>query len=827
MNTLRFAVRLLWRDSRSGELNVLLAALLIAVTAATAVSIFADRLQRTMTAQAADFLAADLVVASPSAMPAEWRDEAALRQLRQAFTADFSSVLMEHDEILLAGVKAVSGAYPLRGHLKITGGDYTAETVVEHGPPAGHAWVEERVLAALHLQLGENLMVGDKVLQVTQILTYEPDRHGELFSFSPRVMINAADLEATHILQPGSHVHYFLQFSGTEEPLASFKRWLKPQLNSSQRLMDIHEDRPEIGTALERSQRYLGLSSIIVVLLSGVAIAMATKRYSERHFDSTAILRCLGCKQTRILRIYSYQLLLLGAAASLTGCLLGWFAQLALFRLVKNLLPQTLANPSPFALFFGLFTGMLILVGFALPPLLRLKRVAPLRVLRRDLEPLPPSAWLVYGLALSAIAVLVWRYTQDLRLTATILGAGSAALLLLSGLIYALILLCRGLLPKLSLTWRFALRGILREPVAGVSQIMAFGIALTAMLLSFNVRTSLLDNWRTQLPENAPNHFALNIFPEQVAAFSHTLQTLKISGSRFYPMVRGRLVQINSIPVQQIVSKDSQGEQATHRELGLTWSAELPEDNKISSGQWWTTSEVGLVSVEQKLAGSLRLKLGDKLLFTIGSTQLSATVASFRQVNWDTMKPNFYMIFSPGTLDRYPSTYITSFFLVPEQKNALNDLVKQFPTMTVLEVDMILKQFKTILQQLTAAIDAVLYFALLAGFTVLFAAVQATLDKRIYDGALLRTLGASKRLLRATQWREFASLGSIAGLLAVMLTEILLYALYTRVFNMEFIVQPVMFAVIPPLAALIVGIAGTWGAREVYRKSPLRVLREL
>jgi putative ABC transport system permease protein len=780
-----------------------------------------------MSEQAADFLAADMVVASPTPMPAEWRAEASRLKLRQAFTAEFSSVLMEHGELLLAGIKAVSDAYPLRGHLNVTAGDYRAETAVTNGPPAGQAWVEKRILSALHIQLGERLTVGEKTLQATQVLTYEPDKRGDLYSLSPRLMMNAADLDAARVLQPGSHVHYFLQFSGEKAALGAFKRWLKKRLNASQRLMDIHEDRPELGGALERAERYLGLSSITVVLLAGVAIAMASRRYCERHFDAAALLRCLGCRQERILRLYAYQLLLLGIAASLFGCLLGWFAQQALFRLVRNLLPQTLADPSPFALGFGFAIGMMTLLGFALPPLLRLKRIAPLRVLRRELEPLPVAAWLVYGLALSVVAALIWRYTGDLRMTGTILGAGFIAILLLAGSIYALLLSCRRFLPKLGVPWRFALRGILREPRAGAGQIVAFGIALTAMLLSFHVRTGLLDDWQKQLPENAPNHFALNIFPEQTAAFKQALDALNISGGHFYPVVRGRLTEINGMAVRQIAGKDSVGEQATHRDLSLTWSAQLPEDNKLVAGQWWASGKTGLVSVEQKLADSLRLKLGDTLSFTVGGEQLSATVASFRQLDWDTMKPNFYMIFSPGTLDRYPNSYITSFFLAPEQKRYLNDLIKQFPSITVLEVDLILRQFKTILRQLTAAIDAVLYFALLAGFTVLFAAVQATLDRRLYDGALLRTLGANRRLLRGIQWREFACLGFAAGLLAVALSETLLYALYTQVFTMAFSPNFGAMLIVPPLAALSVGIAGVWGVRGVLRKSPLRVFREL
>ncbi|MEQ1530486.1 MAG: FtsX-like permease family protein, partial [Methylococcales bacterium] len=641
MNRFNLALRLLWRDSRSGELTILVLALIIAVTSSTAIALFADRLQRTMTTQAAEFLAADLVIETSAPVPSEWLGKATQLGLQQAQTAEFSSVLMEHEELLLAGIKSVSSAYPLRGYLKATTSDYGVETIEQHGPRPGEAWLDKRILSALKLKLGDSLTVGEKALTISKIITYEPDKRGDFYSFSPRVMINSQDLPATHIIQPGSHVHYFFQFSGAAPALSQFKSWLKPQLNPSQRLMDIHEDRPELGSALDRAERYLGLSSIVVILIAGVAIAMATRRYTERHFNATAILRCLGCKQHEILWLYSSQFIVLGLLASSIGCALGWIAQQGLFHLLRNLLPQQVANPSLLAMSFGFIIGMAVLLGFALPPLLRLKQVSPLRVLRRELEPLPTSAWLVYGLAISIIGVLVWRYTDDAKMTATIIGVGLAALLILGLLVYGLLMLSRQLLPHLGLSWRFALQGILRNSRASVSQILAFSITLVAMILSFSVRTDLLDNWQKQLPDNAPNHFALNIFPEQQADFQQELEQQQIQGSRFYPVVRGRLVEINNIPVQKIVSKDSQGEGATHRELSLTWTRELPEDNKITDGAWWTSAQTGLVSVEQKLAKSLKIELGDQLTFTIGSTQVKAQVSSIRALHWDTMKPNF------------------------------------------------------------------------------------------------------------------------------------------------------------------------------------------
>ncbi len=827
MSRFNLALRLLWRDSRSGELTILILALIIAVTSSTTIALFSDRLQRTMTNQTAEFLAADLVISSPTPVSSEWLAKATQLNLAQARTAEFSSVLIEHEELLLAGIKAVSAAYPLRGFLKTTAYDYSTETITHNGPAQGTAWLEKRIFSALKLKVGDPLTVGEKQLAITHIITYEPDKKGDFYSFSPRVMINEADLPATGIVQPGSHVHYFFQFSGDVKALTEFKQWLKPQLNPSQRIMDIHEDRPELGTALNRAERYLGLSSTLVILISGVAIAMATRRYTERHFNATALLRCLGCKQNEILWLYSSQFVVLGLFASAVGCLLGWFAQEALFYLLKDLLPQHVASPGLLAVFFGFIIGMAVLLGFALPPLLRLKQVSPLRVLRRELEPMPSSGWLIYGLSSGIMGLLIWKYTDDLKMTVSILGIGLMTLLVLGLLVYGLLNLASRALPSMSLTWRFGLQGLLRNSLASVSQILAFSITLVAMVLSFTVRTDLIDNWQKQLPDNAPNHFALNIFPDQQAAFKQELQQQHINGSQFFPVIKGRLVEINNTPVQKIVSKDTQGENATHRELSLTWTQELPEENKLVAGNWWTTQQAGLVSVEQKLADSLKIKLGDHLLFTVGSQQIKVTVTSIRALRWDTMKPNFYMIFSPGTLDAYPSTFITSFYLPEKQKNVLNTLVKKYPGTTILEVDLILQQFKTILTQLTQAINYLLYFALMAGFTVLFAAVYATLDNRIYEGALMRTLGANRSLLRKTHIIEFAALGMISGLLAVVISEAIMYALYTQVMAMEYHPSFYLWAIIPLTGALFVGMAGCWGVRQVLNKSPLRVLREL
>ena len=827
MSRFNLALRLLWRDSRSGELTLLILALIIAVSSSTAIALFSDRLQRTMNHQAAELLGADLVIASPEVIAPEWLEQASQLHLTTARTAEFPSVLIEHDELLLTSVKAISDTYPLRGFLKTSDGDLRAETIAHHGPGLGTAWLDKRILSALKLKLGDTITVGEKPLLVTKTITYEPDKKGDFFSFSPRVMINELDLLATGVIQPGSQVHYYFQFIGDVSALEAYKEWLNPQLNPSQRIMDSHDNRPELSSALDRAERYLGLSSILVILIAGVAIAMATTRYTERHFNATALLRCLGLKQREILWLYSSQFIVLGLFASAMGTALGYCSQVGLFYILRELLPQPIAMPNLDSLFFGFIIGMVVLLGFALPPLLRLKQVSPLRVLRRELEPRQPAVWLVYGLAISIISLLIWKYTHDLKMTTSVLGVGLITLMVLGLLMMALLKLMHKRLDGMSLLWRLSLQGLLRNNRASISQILAFSITLVAMLLSFNVRNDIINDWQQQLPKDAPNHFALNIFPNQVQEFKEELTQQHITGSEFYPVVKGRLTAINDQAVQKRVSKDSKGDNAIHRDLSLTWAENLPNENKLQAGEWWTDTLPGQVSVEQKLAESLTIKVGDSLTFTVGSQQLHATVANIRSLHWDTMRPNFYMVFSPATLDAFPSTFITSFYLAESQKELLNALVKKFPSTTILEVDLILQQFKTLLTQLTQAINFLLYFALMAGFIVLLAAVYSTLDQRIYEGALMRTLGASRRLLRTAHFIEFSVLGLMSGVLAVMISEFMLLALYTQVLHISYHPNFYLWLLVPVTNAVLISIVGCWGVRQVLNKPPLQVLRAI
>lgn len=824
---LKLALKLILRDWRSGELSILMAALFIAVATTTSVTMLGDRLNRTMTQQAAEFLGADLSVNGHRPPPPEWSAEAEKLGLLAAVTTEFSSVLVENGELLLVGVKAVPANYPLRGALKVTDSPGGEALETREVPAPGEAWVEPHILSALKLALGGTITVGEQPLRITRLIADEPDRRGDLYSLSPRVIINESDLTATRVIQPGSQVHYFALFSGATTPLQQLKSWLKPRLLPGQRIADVNEDRPELGKAIERAERYLGLASIAVVLIAGVAIAMSARRYTERHFDLTAILKCLGASERDVLTIACLQFLITGAVVTALACLAGWALQAGGVKLVGRLLPHALAPPGLKAWLLGGGTGLLILFGFSLPPILRLKRLPPLRVLRRDLEPLPSSAWVVYGFAAITVSILLWRYTEDWLTTLPVLGVSGllVGVFAIAGL--SLLGLGRRLMPHVPLAARLGLQHLTRRPRLGVTQILAFSITLVAMQIILLVRTELIEQWRQQIPPDAPNHFALNLFDADLTPFRDFLSQEHIAGSDIYPVVRGRLVTINGQDVFVLINKDSRAEGAINRELSLTWSATLPPDNRVITGQWPDQGPGIGVSMERDLAERLGVKLADRLAFNIAGQTLEARVGSLRSVRWDNMTPNFYMIFSPGALDAYPRSWLTSFHIAKEQKPVLTRMMKTFPGLTLLDIGKLIGQFQAILQQISLAIEFILALALAAGFTVLFATVRATLDERIHEDVLLRVMGASSRLLRMAQWVEFAALGLMSGVLSAMIAEAIVWLVYWKVFDMAPHFHGWLWGLAPLLGALSIGWAGYWNTRGVTRVSPMRVLREL
>jgi len=822
-------LRLLAREWRAGELRVLAMAIVIAVGGSTAVGFFTDRVARGLLNQSAEVFGADLALTSSRPVDAAWLERAGELGLEKSAGMEFASVVVHGDGLQFASVRAVDSRFPLRGELRVASRPYADDVSVAAGPAPGEAWADVRLLARLGVMPGARVEVGEAALQVTRVLVFEPGRLGNVFGVAPRLLMNLDDVVRTGVVQPGSRVSWQYQFAGTEAALDAYRAWLAPRLGPSDELVVAREGRRAAGNALQRAERYLGLAVLIAVVLAGVAVAMAARRYSERHFDMSAMLRCMGAEQNDLLGMFVPQLLALGILASAAGVALGFVAERVLAALLAEVLPAAHALPGPRALVAGFATGLVMLAGFALPPLLRLRRVPPLRVLRRDLEPMPSSGWLVYGLALAALAALMWRFTGSLALTLAVLAGafGTAAMLGLFGAIFAL--LGRRLPRQVGVAWRFGFNNLRRRPRQSMSQVLAFGIALMAMSTIALVRTDLLDAWRAQLPRGVPNHFAYNIVPDQLEPLRGFLEQRGIAASALYPMVRGRLVRINDQPVRDAVTKEARDDGALNRELNLTWTAALQADNAIVEGNWWREADRGqsLVSVEAKLAGRLGIHTGDRLEFSIGGRVLGARVASLRTVQWDSFRPNFYMIFSPGVLDGYPATWMTSFHLEPGAKGALIDLVREFPSVTVLEFDVIIEQVERLLGQVTRAVEFVLLFVLLAGFTVLFAALQSSLDERMHEGALLRTLGADRRQLRAGHAAEFLALGLLAGLVAAAGTECLAWLLYAQVLDLGFRPQWQVWLLTPLAGAVLIGLAGFWATRGIARTSPAVVLRRL
>jgi len=821
------AIRQLLRDARAGELRVLFFALLVAVAASTAIGYFGARLNGAMLLRATEFLGADMLLEGSSPARPEQIQSGKELGLQHAQVVEFSSVIATDKGIQLSGIKAVDGIYPLRGQLKSAPAPFAPEEA-GGSPKPGEAWAEARLLTALNLKVGDTIDVGLKTLHLTRVLTYEPDRAGNFYSLTPRVMINLADLAATGVVQPGSRVSYHELWRGTAPALETYRELIKPGLAANQRLQDARDGNRQIGGALGKAERYLNMASLVAVLLSGVAVALSATRFATRRFDASALLRCLGLSRRETLMLFSVQLTVLGLLASLSGALLGWLAQLGLFALLGELLPSDVPPGGLLPAVAGIGTGLVALAGFALPPLAALGRVPPLRVLRRDVLPIPSSTWMVYGTALAALGLIMWRLSLDLLLTFALLGGGVIAALVLGGLLLLVLNSLRRLLARASLPWRLGLGQLLRHPLAAAGQSLAFGLILLSMALIALLRGELLDTWQNQLPKNAPNYFALNILPADKQAFTDRLIELSAQSAPLYPVVPGRLVSINGQPVQGIVSKDTEGDRAIQRDLSLTWAADLPAGNSITAGSWWSAQPAGDVpgvSVEGNVAESLKLKLGDHLVFTVGGVNREAQVTSLRKINWDNFQPNFFMIFQPGTLKDLPATYLTSFYLAAGHDQQIIDLARAFPAVTILQVEALLAQLRSILEQVTLAVEYVLLFVLAAGMAVLFSGLQATLDERIRQGALLRALGAERQLLVKARRIEFGLLGAVSGLLAALGSELVSLVLYRYAFDLAWHPHPWLLW-LPVIGALLIGGAGVFGTRRALNASPLTVLRE-
>ena len=823
----RLGLRGLRREWRAGELHALLLALLVAVASVTAVGFFTDRMQRALLSGASDLLGADLLVLGHDPPPAELEAEARRLGLASTRTLTLRTALVNGERFELASMKAVSEGYPLRGRLRVADAPFADDRETSDIPAPGTAWLDPRLASTLGLLPGDMLEVGAARLRVARILSHEPDRGGDLFNIAPRVMINMADVPATTLVQPGSRVRYRLLVAGAEASLARFRAFARARLDTSSAVQGIEDARPELRAALDRARRFLGLAALVSVLLAGAAVAVAARRYASRHLDAAAVMRCLGASQRMVITSHATQLLVVGLAGSLAGCALGYAAQMLLAAVMDGVLRVQLPPPSLLAIPTGLATGLVTLAGFALPPLGQLGRVSPARVLRRDLEPPAPGALALYGAALLAMGALVWTQAGDIRLALIAIGGAIVTVLVLA---LAALLLVRALgvlRSRVGVAWRFGLANISRRAGGSVAQVMAFGLGIAMLLLLVVVRNDLLEAWRTNLPADTPNFFLVNIQPAEVEGVRAYLGEQGVTVGDLYPMVRGRLSAIDGREVKPDDWQDPRAQRLVTHDFNLSYSDTLPGHNSLEAGRFWTPSpaDPAQVSVEQGLAARLGLELGSKLTFIVAGEPFSATVTSLRSVEWDSFQVNFFVLAPPALLAGRPSSWVTSFHLDEDRREALVELVRRFPSVTVIDVDALLLKVRQIVEHATLGVEYVFAFTLLAGFAVLFAAVQATLDERRYEAAILRTLGADRRRLLAGLVAEFAIIGALAGLLAASAAGGLGMLVAQQVFELRVVPNPWLWPAGMLAGALGVALIGVAGTRHVLREPPLGTLR--
>lgn len=875
-NLLRLAVRLLKRDWYGGELRLLSLALVMSVTSVTGIALFTDRLGKALLLESANMLAADRIVSGRGILPIEVLEEGQSRGLRTAETLSFISMAFSESGNLLVAAKAVTDNYPLRGDVIIADAPFVRGSPIQSGPPRGEVWLESRALPALGIEVGDSVSVGEAELNVSKIIITEPDRSGGglVDNAGPRLMLHMDDVETTNVVQLGSRISYRYLFAHDDlELLDEFEGWFRAREEWRGRyyIRDIRDESEEVSEALERAESFLLLGSLFAVLLAGVAIALTAKRYSERHYDYVAILKTLGCTSAQISLIYLAIQLMLAVIAVLVGCVLGYLVHQGIFRLLQSVLLFTLppAGFQPYVI--GSLTAFVCLLAFALPPLLALRETPPLRVLRKDITQQKISAYVPYLFGVLGTIFLIYWYSEDLFLSSVLIGAVAAIALFLSIVSYLFLRSSGSVGMKAGSAWLLAMTAARRRRKQNVLQVMVFSVTIMSLLILTLVRTDLIEEWQAQLPQDTPNHFMMNITQGQIAGIQNFFAENGVESNAFYSLTSARVNRVNGnlpnpsnndedslgggtltentrlgdadldeaigfnespqsdAPPLQNGQQTSSGGRRVRGQLSrrqVTWSEELPKDNLITSGTWWGVDpQPGYVSIEEEYADWLDLELGDRIEFEVNRQVVTAEVSNFRSVRWDNMQPNFFIIFSPGTIDHLGATFLSTALMEREQKVLLNDLIRLFPTMVIIEIDALIEQIQTIIAQVTSAVELISILVLICGGLVLLSCVNASLDERFHENAILRTLGAGKKLILTSLLIEFASIGFVAGLIATIGAEVSLYYLQEQVFQQEFSLHYWVWAAGPLLGMLIIAGLGINSTRRVVQTSPLAVLR--
>ncbi len=824
---MRQALRMLARDWRAGELRLLAAALVVAVASVTSVAFFADRVSQALLRDAHQLLGADLVVVSDHPFQPSLQALFEQENVRRASAITFVSMAMAGDESQLAGVKAVTENYPLRGRLRIAPAPGAADAPAPPGPARGKVWIEERLVSALAAPVGARLQLGRAELEVDAVLTLEPERSASFFNVAPRLIMNAADVPATGLVQTGSRVWYYLYAAGAPEAIAALEAAAAGQLERGQRIETLETGRPRVRETIERAESFLGLTALLAAILAGVAIALGTRRFVERHLDGCAVMRCLGATQALLVRLYGLEFLVLGVAACALGVAAGYLAHTAIAAALAGLIQATLPPPSPLPAVQGFLVGLVLLLGFALPPLLQLRDVPAVRVLRRESGVPQRSTVAAYAAGLLALAgLLVWQ-AGDLRLGVYVVGGFAVAVLVFFLVAWgALRLLTHARVTRRirGTSLRYGLANLRRHAAGNAVQTASLALGLTAVLLLTFTRNDLVDAWRRSAPPDAPNRFIIGVQADQLGPVQQFLGDNAIA-AEFYPMVRGRVIAHNDRPVGADDYTEERAKRLIEREFNLSFMVEPPEHNRVSAGRWFPP-DGREISVEEGIAKRLGWSLGDTLEFNVGGETFTARITSLRALRWDSMKVNFFIITPPGLLAPFPASYISAFRVEPAQEASMNELVARFPNVTLVDVGAAVRQAQAVADQLISAVQLVFLFALGAGLLVLYSALVATEDERRREAAVMRVYGASRAQVAGSQRAEFLAMGAIAGLLATLGAAVIGQLIARRVFELDLPPSAGLWLA-GPLAGLALLSLNAWlSSRKVLRASPALTLRD-
>ena len=829
----RLGWRTLWRDLRSGDLRLVMVAVVLAVAALTAVGFFADRLKGGLQRDARQLLGGDAVVSSDNPTPQIVLDKARSLGLVVNSTLGFPTMARAAEAqggaTKLVALKAVEEGYPLRGSLLVSADPDAAERPTRDVPRPGQAWVDAPLLESLGLKLGDSLLLGESTLKITSVIVVEPDRGAGFMNFAPRVMVHQADVAATKLIQPASRINYRMAVAGANPAVKVFVDWADAQVKAGTvrgvRVESLQSGRPEMSQTLDRAEKFLSLVALLAALLSAVAVALAARAFAASHLDDCAMLRVLGLSQRTIASSYAFEFALVGVFASAVGVLLGYIVHYLFVVLLAGLVSTDLPAATLWPVALGMGMGLTLLFAFGLPPVLQLAQVPPLRVIRRDVGNLRPASLGVLSVGVLVFAALLLAASSDITLGLIAVGGFAGAVLVFASLSWmAVKVLRRSVNETTAPRWLvLATRQISARPAYTVVQVSALAVGLLALVLLVLLRTDLIGSWRKATPPDAPNRFVINVMPEQGDAFRQALDKAGVAKYDWYPMIRGRLVAVNGRAVSPEDYAEDRAKRLVDREFNLSHSARKPDNNTLVGGAW-TEEEQGAISVEEGIAKTLNLKLGDSLRFDIGGMQTESKITSLRKVDWGSMRANFFVMYPVSRLENVPSTYMGA-FKAPATPGFDNALVRQFPNVTNVDMTSTINQVQRVLDQVIRAVEFLFGFTLAAGLVVLFAAVTATREDRAKEFAVMRAVGAQGSLLRQVQRTELAGVGFLAGTLASVVASGVGWALARFVFEFEWTVSlwvPLFGAIAGAVLALA---AGWWGLRDVLRRPVVDTLR--